>query len=205
MKLRKFGIERINVVGNVFGAGAWRFKHPKRFYADVHQIYRAIFPILPGCVDVNVTKEERYARYDIDFGVDVILNFVNGQSATIQEKVLSTTYSTVTVEYYQNPMTEEEGDWFNLKCDYYFVGYGPKEGTPILDRWILLDWNQVRLHSASIPWKVNNNQKDNARANFVYAHFSEFPNRCVVARKMNGCIVKNTPDFKSYKDLQLPL
>ena len=205
MNLKKFGIERINVVDKVVGPGAWRFKHPKRFRADVHQIYRSLFPLLPGSVDVNVSKNERYARYDIDFGVDVIINFVNGQSATIQEKILSTNFSTVTVEYYQNPAQNEAGDWFNLKCDYYFVGYGPKEGSPVLSRWILLDWNQVRLHSACIPWRFNSNQKDNARANFAYAQFVEFPDRCVVARKLNGHMMRNIPDFKNQGDLQLPL
>lgn len=198
------GIQRINITDKTTGRGGWRFDVSKPFYSYIHQVYRAIFPLLPQAEFVNCTSKERYARYDIDFGVDVILNFVNGQSATIQEKVLTTKYSTVTVEYYQNPATEEPGDWFKLKCDFYFVGYGQR-GRTELDRWIILDWNQVRLHSASIPWQIRSNSQDGARANFRYAHFDSFPSSCVVAKKMHGDPSFNIAKPESFGDLQLPL
>lgn len=198
------GIQRIHITDKVSGRGADRFKVAKPFYSYIHQVYRALFPLLPGNEFIDCTKEERYARYDIEFGVDTILNFVNGQSATIQEKVLTTDYSTVTVEYYQDPSTQEAGDWFRLKCDFYFVGYG-KKGQTELDRWILLDWNQVRLHSAAIPWQVRSNGRDGARSNFKFAHFNAFPRQCVVAKRINGKSTHFINMPNNYYDNQLPL
>jgi hypothetical protein len=201
----KKGIQRINITDKATGSGAWRFNVASKYYADIHQIYRMLFPtLLPGNEFLDCTAQEKLGRYDIDFGVDLIFNYVNGHSSTIQEKILTTVYNTVTVEYYQNPKTMEPGDWFKLKCDYYFVGYGKKEAAT-LDRWILLDWNQVRLHSAAINWGIRENKYDGAKASFKYADFTSFPDNCVVGMYLNGKLINNASNCSNFYDLQFPL
>ncbi len=185
----KPGIERISITSELNGRGAWRFKVAEPCHGFINQTYRSLFNLLPGLEYVKCTPEEKFARYDIEFGVDVILNFTNGQRATIQEKVLTTQFSTVTVEYYQDWRNEIPGDWFNLMCDFYFVGYTNSRPNE-LDRWILLDWNKVKMAGDIIRWQARENQGDGAMANFRYVHFDAFPPDCVVAKYLNGGLSK---------------
>jgi hypothetical protein len=129
-----------------------------------------------------VTLAEFEAGYDRFLGIDVILTFADGEEATLQEKFLEKDYRTVTVEYMQNPITQEKGDWFKMKCDYYFVGYDRIEGRYFQD-WIMLHWSHARQLTAQgrITWDLLSNKRDGARANFRSAHFSTFPPECVVA------------------------
>lgn len=185
------GIERISIKSNNRGRGAWRFDVANSSMAYVHRVYRYLFPLQFGSEFIECTAEEKMARWDIDFGVDVILNLINEQTITIQEKILTTDYETVTVEYYQNPQTSEPGDWFNLKADYYFVGYQNQLKQSELRRWILLDWNQVRTNGRAINWQVRTNKNDGARANFRWAHFDNFPQHTLVAKLHNGVFTSN--------------
>lgn len=185
------GIQRIKVKNQVNGRGAWRFDVAKPYHEVINKIYRSLFNLVPVDEYLECTAEERLARYDIEFGVDVILNFMHGQSTTIQEKVLTTEFNTVTVEYYQDWRNEIEGDWFKLKCDFYFVGYA-NSSPHDLDRWILLDWNKVRMAGGKVPWRARENQNDGARANFRYAHFNSFPPDCVVAKLLEHKLITNT-------------
>lgn len=176
------GITRIKIVGNHNGRGSWRFGKGEPHWSEINGIYRRSFDLAPGEEIVKCTKNELLARYDIEFGVDVLLTFNNGMTSTTQEKVLGYTgKTTVTVEYKQNPDTDENGDWFKLKVDYYFVGYcRDDKNTPPLDEWILLDWNEVK-RSNSIMWFDNRNKADGARASFKYAYFARIPEECILA------------------------
>lgn len=177
LNVNKAGIERINIIEKMNGAGAYRFTIAKSYHHYINIMYRSLFDLMPDDIYIDCTSDEKMARYDIDFGVDVILNLSNGQPITIQEKILTTDYDTVTVEYYQNPLTKEEGDWFKLKCDYYFVGYTGIDNN--LRIWMLIDWNRLKLQS-QLRWEERINQKDGARASFRYIPFSEIPNSCII-------------------------
>lgn len=179
------GIERIDIITSSNGRGAWRFKIARPYHPFINQIYWSLFSLWPNCEYLRCTKDDKIARHDIEYGVDVRLNYLNGLSGTVQEKILTTTYETLTVEYYQNPLTNQEGDWFNLKCDYYFVGYANSHKS-VLDRWILLDWPRTKLLSDKIAWKIKNNKQDGAKSNFKYAHFNDFPDECVIAKYLNN-------------------
>jgi len=196
------GISRISINGQTKGAGSWRFGVAERYNDYVNRLYKYLFDIDDGEDIVNCDIDDKLGRYDRDFGVDVILKLKNGQTITVQEKILTTKYDTVTVEYYQNPAKKEEGDWFKLKCDLYFVGYGSGKtdsaGNYVLDRFILLDWLLVRLSSKYIGWKYQINKRDGARASFMYAMFNEFPPHCVIAKLDDGKFTVN-PIIKLYK------
>lgn len=188
VKQTKAGIERLNIINDVSGNGAYRFNIADPYHKYMNMVYRSIFNLYSDDIVVDCTPEEKLARYDIDFGVDIILNLNSGQPITIQEKVLTTSFDTVTVEYYQNWRTKEKGDWFKLKCDYYFVGYiGPNNKLRI---WILIDWNKLKLQS-QLKWDENFNQNDGAMASFRYLHFNQIPTDCIIAMWYNKELTKN--------------
>jgi len=182
------GINRIFITNPIKGRGAWRFTDSRLCYPEANRVYREIFnkiksPLDDGDTETRCTKEEFEAGYDYELGIDVILKFVGGQSATLQEKFLFTTFNTVTIEYYQDWQQQIPGDWFNMKCQYYFVGYDEKKRGKF-DDWRLLDWARVMLatNQDRIGWEERKNQEDGARASFRYVKFSDLPDDVIVAK-----------------------
>lgn len=125
------GITRIHITDEVNGRGAWRFQKSRARQSAANQIYRKIFaglgmPLLPGYEQIDCTMEEFVAGYDHALGIDTIFTFESGNKAMAQEKFLYTKFQTVTVEYMQDWRRGIQGDWFNLRTDYYFTGYDRK-------------------------------------------------------------------------------
>lgn len=188
----KHGITRIIITDRIHGAGAWRFEQAAAKHAAANTLYRTIFdrlgmPLLPGELQLRVTKDEFEAGYDHYLGIDVILTPEGEQEATLQEKFLTFHTSTVTVEYYQNPRTCEQGDWFKMKPDYYFVGYDRLKKNNFQE-WILLNWPLTRqmTNQGLIDWDTGQNGRDGARANFKYVYFGQVPGECVVHGNWGG-------------------
>lgn len=178
------GIVRFNITDEVNGAGAWRFKDSRARWPLANQLYRAIFsnigsPLLDGEQVIECSKEEFAAGYDYELGIDVILTIENQSELTLQEKFLYTNFGTVTVEYMQNPATGEQGDWFNMRPQLYFVGYDSLKAF-VFNEWAMLSWPTVQITN-SITWNEARNGQDGARASFLYARFCEFPSECVIA------------------------
>lgn len=188
------GITRIKIVGNMCSKGARRFIDSEMHFKLANDLYKDLFselntPLEDGDEIKEVTPEDFDAGYDKFFGIDVILKFKAGYTATIQEKFLFTTFNTVTVEYMQDWRNGIDGDWANLRCQYYFVGYDynysksmPRK-LPKFDNWILLDWSRVQRLTAQnlISWKSNINKHDGALASFKYVPFELIPTDAVVA------------------------
>lgn len=178
------GITRINIIDKLDSRGRWRFDWSQERQPAANQVYRQVFShLLPEEDMIECTKTEFEAGYDYALGIDVILGFEGGISATLQEKFLSYWESTVTVEYMQDWRRQVEGDWFNLKAQYYFVGYDRDDSRTFQD-WILLNWPATMQATAQglIDWQERQNKKDGARASFRWAYFDQFPVDCVVAR-----------------------
>lgn len=182
------GIKRVHITDVVNGRGAWRFRDSRRLWPAANQLYRDAFadigmPLADGDEELECSKDGYDAGYDSDLGIDVLLTFANGQTATMQEKFLFTKYNTVTVEYYQNPAMDIEGDWFTMKCQYYFVGYDfPKTGRRF-STWVLLDWPRLQLATAQerVYWQITPNKHDGARANFKHTPIHVLPADVVIA------------------------
>ncbi len=198
------GIERIRIVrkdehGNIhFGGnsrGSWRFDAAEKRWPAANSIYRQVFdmmymPLAPGETIKYVDRNDYQASFDGEFGIDVILRTQTGVRLTLQEKILGYGKElTVTVEYMQDWRNEIRGDWFNLGCQYYFVGYHEPESKQ-LHSWIMLDWTRtVALTEArQIRWQEQKNKRDGARSSFMYANFKLFPSSCVmgVQYRSNG-------------------
>lgn len=208
------GVKRFIITDETPGRGKWRFLESRRRHGTANRLYREIFerqgqPLLPGDDEVFCSREEFAAGYDYQLGIDVLLTLANGSMLTLQEKFLFTKYKTVTVEYMQNPEDCEQGDWFTMKAQLYFVGYDRRHdrlgSQQALDReistgrcskchqpftfqdWILLNWPAVQLED-DIRWQDNRNKRNGAMASFRYAPFTEFPSRCVIATSLEHAI-----------------
>lgn len=182
------GIARIVITDEVRGRGAWRFAQSQKRWTAAIQLYRSIFaqlnlPLLPGDSEIRCTLDEFMAGYDAKLGIDVILTFASGMQSTIQEKFLYTNNTTVTVEYMQDPSKDVHGDWFNMRADYYFVGYDRTNAFAFQD-WILLDWPATKraTEQGRIQWIDKQNTRDGAMASFRYISFDDIPSECIVAR-----------------------
>lgn len=192
----KAGIQRIVITDKTKGRGAWRFNESKKRWPLTEVIYRQAFevinPLLPDNEELKVTQSEFEAGYDKYFGVDIILNHQSGMTSTLQEKILFTDFQTVTVEYMNDPLSGEQGDWFSLRVDYYFVGYDRTELSESIQDWILLDWRKVKelTGAGKIDWKERLNGKDGARASFKWVYFKEIPKVCIVASSFNKPAIK---------------
>jgi hypothetical protein len=183
------GITRVNITDQVSGRGAKRFKDAKKLWAYANKLYRDIFkeigcPLDDGDKNLDCSSDEFNAGYDKELGIDTILRTKAGQILTLQEKFLFTPFNTVTVEYMQNPKTQERGDWFDIKCQLYFVGYDyPQTGTRFVS-WVLLDWARVVMATqrGDLKWKLRRNKWDGARADFKYTPIKDIPKYCVIRR-----------------------
>lgn len=182
------GITRIVITDQVNGKGAWRFAESRKRWSAAVAVYRELFEqrgmaLLPGDEEIRCSLDEFMAGYDAKLGIDVLLRFTSGMQSTIQEKFLYTAYRTVTVEYMQDWRNAVQGDWFNIRADYYFVGYD-RTGANSFQEWVLLDWPATQRATAQnrVDWQENQNMRDNARASFRYAEFDTFPDECVFDR-----------------------
>ena len=183
------GITRINITDDVKGRGAYRFMEARKMQPIANKLYHQIWEtrglLLPGDEQLDCTKNEFYAGYDHALGIDVMLTFANGMTATLQEKFLTTTFYTLTVEYMQDWRDAIPGDWFNMKCQYYFVGYyNKKDRDAGFTRWVMVNWPSLQVRS-DVVWNERQNTKDGARASFRYIGFNDIPKDCVVAA--DGC------------------
>ena len=185
--MRSAGITRVHIMDVITGAGAWRFREAQARWPAANALYRGVFaalrmPLLPGDEEIECDENEFNAGYDKFLGIDVILCFTSGMEVTLQEKFLFTRYKTVTVEYMQDWRSQEQGDWFHMKAQYYFVGYDRIRALSFQD-WILLDWAaaQRATSAGQIVWHELTNRQDGARASFRYMPFDEFPLSCIVA------------------------
>ena len=174
------GITRFNITDKVSGKGAWRFAESRKYWPIANALYREIFielgmPLLPGEEVMDCTREEFEAGYDYQLGIDVIIRPQGQGESTMQEKFLFTTYHTVTVEHCQDWMTLEPGDWFKLKAEYYFVGYGKNRQQ--FAPWVLLDWPRLQRATAQgrIKWHLRGDYTDNARASFIFLDMDKLP------------------------------
>lgn len=182
------GILRLGITDKVTGRGAWRFHEARALWPQANRIYRQVFYDLrtelePGESIQAISSQEHAAGYDKEFGVDVWLAHRGGLKSTLQEKFLFTDFNTVTVEFMQDWREMVEGDWFNLRVEYYFVAYSNKGSGEFRD-WILLDWPATKrlTEQGRIGWSERRNQKDGARASFRWAGFDDFPPQVVIAR-----------------------
>jgi len=160
----------------------WRRQQELRMRPYADMIYREVFGNETGIVRFDREEEK---TLDITFAIDVQVTLENGQILLGQEKYLSEKYAghkSITVEYEQNPLTHEHGDWFKLATQFYFTGYCNKDMTGF-SPWVIANWTSMVLETLAnnIHWVHNNNKADGARASFVYTDMTKLPQSCIIA------------------------
>ncbi len=185
-----FGITRFDIGRATNGRGGYRFENSAACWEMADALYRRIFAaggmplaererVVTSVATGSVGTAELYDRH---LGIDVVLRLANGRALTLQEKFLTTTFNTVTVEYMNDAARGVPGDWFSMKTQLYFVGY-VDQATMTWRRWLLLNWPAVVIQTerGALVWEERVNQNDAARASFRYAPMASFPASCVVA------------------------
>lgn len=187
LHLPEAGVVRITIDTPTYGAGARRFNLQALHTEKANRLYHHIFatlgmPLLDGTDTVAVQSNTIGGLLDSQLGIDVVLTFRNMMCSTLQEKFLITRHRTVTVEYMQDPRSQEWGDWHWLACQYYFVGYERYGGDSFQD-WALFDWPKLvrATQHKKIPWQHYQNHRDNARASLMSVKFRHIPMDCYVA------------------------
>lgn len=182
-----YGIERIRI------QSTWDDKYIRINRAcepTADALYPRIFadigmPLLNERVtSIECTKEDAVSRYDWKEGIDVILHFIGGTKATMQEKYLTYPKSTVTFETEKS--SGAPGAWFYCTAQYYFVAYARRlrQRDFSFQDWILIDLPGLHRIDATteLRWHSNRNTQMNRRAKFQYLYFDDVPDSCIIAR-----------------------
>ena len=159
------------------------------------EIYKKVFG-----QEILIERFEREENYQLDliFAMDVKIVMPIGLILVGQEKFLSyenKKYQSITVEYMQNPVIGERGDWFKLAVQFYFTAYFNEPET-CFDLWVLTNWMNVVLCTMDnkIMWKSGANTRTNARANFKYCNMYQLPAHCIIAsswsNKIHGDVLR---------------
>jgi len=162
-----------------------QFEEKMTSYID--EIYRNIFgKRLIKIYRSSRDKESdgRLLFMDIELSIDTHLTFRNGSVLTFQEKTRKNNflkYNDFTFEYYNDPETKEEGEWFKLAAQLYFFGYANKGETGYDKYWII---NIARLRTAlmskfslsELEQKYLRFNKPPAKANFFAIPFDLLEN-----------------------------
>jgi len=148
-----------------------------RLRPSADEIYRFVFG-----PDIDIRRFTNDIILDKQFAIDVQLRLRTGQILLGQEKFLSTVYNkfnSLTIEYLQN--ANENGDWFKLASQFYFVGYEAPLG---FYPWIIADWAAIVLATlkGNIIWHDNANKDGHAQASFKYVNIDDLPDACIIAR-----------------------
>lgn len=160
----------------------WRRKQEIAGRPVADKIYRSLFG---KSTQIERSEKEDDFILDKNFAIDVKIILPSDQILLGQEKFLSHEYAkfnSVTVEYFQNPNTQEPGDWFKLAAQFYFVGYLTENKTAF-SPWVLLDWMQVVLKTSEgfIDWKEQGNTKSHAMASFKHINMTKIPQDCIIS------------------------
>lgn len=104
---------------------------------------------------------------DRKHGIDVIATLVHGQSLTVQAKVLSTDYHTITIEG-MSPV--DLGDWSTCIAQFYLVVYASDPQSML--RWCIVDNARLALAYRRLAWRTSQNVVSGL-SSFHYVDFAD--------------------------------
>jgi hypothetical protein len=166
-----------------------RLKIAHDFEEQANDVYRNLFynlefPLADGEEVIEVPKGDRFARYDWQEGIDIILEFKYGDGkATLQEKVL--TYgekTTLTVE--ENKASGAKGAWYYCTAQYYSVFYVVDKTKPQLGfrDWIVVNFAALKLRRYG--WQIQDGIERGETFRFI--DFSKINSDCIIGSKFKG-------------------
>ena len=125
---------------------------------------------------------------DKEYAIDVEITMPNGMKITGQEKFLSFNFAnrnTLTVEFMQDFLKKEKGDWYKLTCQFYMCAYFNKEETNFI-KYGIVNWLQLVLwtnesEDNEFAWdRPQKNTDGKARASFKPINFKKIPSSFII-------------------------
>ncbi len=172
------GIERIEIIGT-----SNYLKERKQIaddaIPDLNNIYRNVFELDDNDIVTKCTKDQVKSRYDYIEGIDVILTLKDKSRITLQEKVLTTDYSTVTFE--QKKADGKLGGWYYTTAQLYMCAYRIDNK---IARYCIIDLVRLKLASNSIGLKWHYQDNIYRPETFRFINFKDIPDDCIINMKI---------------------
>lgn len=172
---------------------AWHAKiFEEKMTPCIDMIYKTIFSKLIKIERSNRenTTDSKVLFMDKELAIDTFLHFIDGTILTLQEKsrkysqTLAKGYCDFTFEYYNDPSTKEEGEWFKLAAQLYFYGFANRQESGY-EKIYIIDIPELRLFLKNeigideLEKRYLRNNPPPAKANFFAIPFSIIPQRCI--------------------------
>lgn len=157
----------------------------------IDNIYYKLFSNLAEIKRSNrdTQTDEKILFMDKHLAIDTFLYFKDGTVLTLQEKTRKRTFcdrfgEDFTFEYYNDPETKDEGEWFKLAAQLYFYGYANDDLNGYHKFWIV-NIPKLRLHLKN---KIGIHQLERrylrqnyppAKANFFAIPFEAIDKECI--------------------------
>lgn len=175
------GIERIKIIDKErqsckVDSFTTNLKKSERAASATSKKYREVLPLMEGEIQTAVDKEDIKGRYDYQEGIDIILTLVDGTRLTLQEKVLTCGFRTVTFEE-RKGYNNAEGAWYKCTAQLYFCCDVDQQYQ--IESYCLIDLVRLRLCSvkAMLPWHYNKGENE-----FRYLYYNEIPEECIIKK-----------------------
>ena len=172
---------------------AWAEKQfEESMHPHINSIYRRLFSNLTEIKRSDRTKEcdQKILFMDKELAIDTFLHFKDGTILTMQEKtrterILKMFGPDFTFEYYNNPDTKEQGEWFKLAAQMYFYGYARADNAGYIRYWLMnipklriFLKNEIGL--SELEKKYLRRNRPPARANFFAIPFAILRSDCIM-------------------------
>ena len=172
---------------------AWAEKNfEESMTPHIDAIYRGLFSKLVSVIrnDRENQTDSKLLFMDKELAIDTFLHFKDGTVLTLQEKTRKRYYADkfgedFTFEYYNDPRTGDEGEWFKLAAQFYFYGYAEGDLNGYYKYWIV-NVPKLRLFLKNIVGirelerRYLRRNKPPAKANFFAIPFSIIPSDCIL-------------------------
>ena len=158
----------------------------------IDNIYRGLFSNLTEIKrsSRDTETDEKILFMDRHLAIDTFLYFKDGTLITFQEKtrkksILDAYGADFTFEYYNDPRTKDEGEWFKLAAQLYFYGYANDNLSGYSRFWIvnipklrLFLKNKIGIQQLESRYLKYN--KPPAKANFFAIPFDIIADDCIM-------------------------
>jgi hypothetical protein len=173
---------------------AWQAKNfEEKMHPCINEIYKSLFSHLSEIKRSNreTTTDSKILFMDKELAIDTFLYFKDGTILTLQEKSRKHNYlqyNDFTFEYYNDPATKDEGEWFKLAAQLYFYGFVNESETGYV-KYYLLNVPKLRLFLKNeigiktLEGKYLKINKPPAKASFFAIPFNIIPDYCIMHKK----------------------
>jgi len=148
---------------------------------NINRLYREILPLADGDATLETTMQELEGTYDYCEGIDVILRLKDGSKLTLQEKILTLGFNTITVEECKH--SGKQGAWYYCSAQLYFCC--EKDTSDQIINYVLVDFARLKIltNQGKIDWKYRVGKIQEANQ-FRYIPFADIPKECLIASRL---------------------